>query len=294
MEPAIRQKVSELLSVSVEERQNCARSLNRLAVQRYLYRCAERIENWRLASVVAAVSLLILDFAVSAMLFSQIATIIVVLSWSTEQACLVGWSTRMKDEAATIQEDFDCFVLKIPWAKHLGVDRPTEDRIAELSIRAARIPAVNEGLADWYGRDSVPSESTQAAWHCQRTNCRWDERLRKEWIRALSASVAFALTCIVAVAAFTGVSVMESVLLAAAALRVLTWLAVEFREQSTARERMGGLHRYLSGQAWNGQVTMCEIRLVQDAIFRHRRSCPIVPDWFYRLRSKTHKRLERH
>lgn len=152
MEPTIRQKVPELLSVSVEERQNCARSLNRLAAQRYVYRCATRIENWRLASVVAAVSLLMLDFAVSATWFSQLATIVIVLSWSTEQALLVGLSTRMKDEAATIQEDFDCFVLKIPWAVHLGVDRPTEDRIAELSGRAANVPAVNEGLVDWYGR----------------------------------------------------------------------------------------------------------------------------------------------
>lgn len=106
--------------------------------------------------------------------------------------------------------------------------------------------------------------------------------------------MALALTGIVAVAAFAGVSVMEFVLLTAAALRVLTWLAVEFREHSAAKKRMGGLHRYLSRQDCNGQVSMCEIRLLQDAIFRHRRSCPVVPDLFYRLRSKTHERLERH
>ena len=280
--------------MSIEERQNCGRSLNRLAAQGYLYRCAESIENWRLVSVAAAVSLLMLDFAVGAAWFSQIATVIVVLSWSTEQALLVGRSTRMKEEAATIQEDFDCFVLQIPWPAHLGIDRPTQDRIRELSALAAGITAVNEGLTDWYGRDGIPSEPTQATLHCQRTNCRWDERLRKEWIRTLSTSLVLALTCIVAVAAFTGVSVMEFVLLVAAALRVLTWLVVEFREQSTATKCMVRLHRHLSGQAWNGQISMCEVRLVQDAIFAHRRSCPIVPDWFYRLRSKAHERLERH
>ena len=291
---AIRRKVPELLPVTVEERQNCVRSLSRLAAQRYLYRCAESIENWRLASVATAVSLVMLDFAVDTVWFSQLATIIVVLSWSMEQAFLVGWSTRMKEEAATIQEDFDCFVLKMPWAAHLGIERPTEDRIRELSARAARIPAVNGGLTDWYGRDGIPSEPTQATLYCQRTNCRWDKRLRKEWIRTLSTSLALALTCIVAVAAFTGVAVMEFVLLVAAALRVLTWLLVELREQSTATKRMGRLHLHLYGQACNGQVSMCEARLVQAAIFGHRRSCPIVPDWFYQLRSKTHERLERH
>ena len=241
-----------------------------------------------------AVSLLMLDFAVGAPWFSQLATMIVVLSWFAEQTLLVGWSARVKEEAGTIQEDFDCFVLKLPWAAHRGIDRPTEDRIRELSARAEGIAAVNEGLTDWYGRDGIPSEPTQAALHCQRTNCRWDERLRKALVWSLNTSLALALTCIVVLAAFTGVSVMEVVLLVAAALRVLTWLSAEFREQSTARKRMRRLHHYLSTETRNRQMSMCDVRLVQDAIFEHRRSCPSVPDWFYRLRSTTHERLERH
>lgn len=293
MGPAIRRQVSELLPVSIQERQNYRRSLNRLTAQRYLYRSSKIIENWRLASVAIAVSLLMLDFVVGALWFSQLATIIVVLSWFTEQALLVGWSTRMKEESATIQDDFDCFVLNIPWSEHRGLDRPTEHRIRELTVKAAGVATVEEGLTDWYGRDEIPSEPSEARIHCQGVNCRWDERLRKEWILSVTTFLAFVLACIVVVASFTGVSAMELVLLVAAALRVLAWLTVEFREQLAAKKRMSRLHRYLSGEGQDAQMSMCDVRLVQDAIFAHRRSCPTVPDWFYRLRRATHERLER-
>lgn len=293
MGSAILRQVPELLPLSIQERQNCRRSLNRLAAQRCLYRRSKGVENWRLVSVALAMSLLMLDFAFGANWFSHLATVIVVLSWSTEQALLVRLSTRMKEEASTIQEDFDCFVLKIPWAAHRSLDRPTEDRIRELSSRAARIATVKGNLMDWYGRDGIPAEPIEARVHCQRANCRWDERLRKEWIRSVSTLLALVLACIVVVAAFTGVSIMESVLLVAATLRVLTWLVVEFREQSAAKKRICRLHRYLSGKGRDGQMSMCDVRLVQDTIFEHRRTCPTVPDWFYGFRRAAHERLER-
>ena len=292
VESAVRREVPELLPVSIIERQNCRRSLERLIAQRYLYRRAKCVENWRLASVAIAVSMLALDFAIGAPWFSQLATVIVVLSWFTEQGLLVGWSTRMKEEAATIQEDFDCFVLQIPWATHRGIERPTEDRIRELSAKATGIATVTAGLTDWYGRDRIPVEPIQASVHCQRTNCRWDERLRKEWTQSVSTVLILALASMLVLAAFTGVSVMELVLLATAALRALAWLTVEFREQSTAKKRTRRLHRYLSGEGRDGQMSMCDVRLAQDAIFEHRRSCPTVPDWFYRLRRGAHEELE--
>ena len=238
------------------------------------------------------VSIMALDLAIEAPWFSQLTTLIVVLSWAADQALLVGWSSRIKEEAATIQEDFDCFVLQIPWATHRGIERPTEDGIRELAAKAARISTVTEGLTDWYGLDGIPVEPMQGRMHCQRTNCRWDERLRKEWILSMSTALTLALVSSVVLAAFMGVLVMKMVLLAAASLRALTWLAVESREQSAAKKRANRIHRYLSSEGQDGPISMCDVRLAQDAIFEHRRSCPTVPDWFYRLRKRAHEELE--
>ena len=275
------------------ERQNCRRSLDRLIAQRYLYRRAKCVEGLRLASVGIAVSILALDLFIGAPSFSQWAMLIVVLLWCAEQALLVGWSTRLKEEAATIQEDFDCFVLQIPWATHRGIEVPMEGRIRELSVRAASIAAVTEGLTDWYGRDGIPADPIQARVHCQTTNCRWDERLRREWTRSMSIGLILALVLILVSAAITGLSVMDLVLSVSVALRALTWLVVEFRQQSAAKKRTLRLQRYLSAAGQVGPVSMCDVRLAQDAIFEHRRSCPTVPDWFYRLRKGAHQTLER-
>ena len=277
--------------MNVAERQNSRRSLDRLIAQRLLYSRVKRIENWRLVSVAMAVSLLILDFAVGAPWFSQVATVVVVLSWSIEQGILVGWSARIREESAAIQEDFDCFVLEIPWPEHRGIQRPTDDRIGELTMKLAGMPGVTEGLGDWYGRDEIPGQSIPATVYCQRASCRWDARLRKKWMLSVRASLALLLGSVVVAAAFAGASVMELVLVAAASLRVLAWLAAEFREQSAAKKRMERLHAYLSHDGPNERMSTCDVRLVQDAIFEHRRSCPTIPDWFYRLRRATHQEL---
>lgn len=77
----------------------------------------------------------------------------------------------MKDEAAAIQEDFDCLVPDLPWPEHSGVERPTNDRVKEL-VRKPGGRKTQRGLTDWYGEDDIPVEATAARLHCQTANCR--------------------------------------------------------------------------------------------------------------------------
>ncbi len=75
--------------MDIRERQNRPWSLERLVAQRWLYSRAKRVENWRLVSVLAVVGLLLLDLAVDAELYSQLATMVVVVLWFLDQAVLV-------------------------------------------------------------------------------------------------------------------------------------------------------------------------------------------------------------
>ena len=53
---------------------------------------------------------------------------------------------------------------------------------------------------------------------------------------------------------------------------------------------MADLHGYLSrARAEDGPMSECDARVVQAAIFEHRRVCPTVPDWYYRFRRKTYE-----
>ena len=68
---------------AIRERQNCKRSLERLAAQCLLYRRVKTVENWRLVFVFLVAVMLLTGLAVEAEPFSQGATVAVVLFWFT-------------------------------------------------------------------------------------------------------------------------------------------------------------------------------------------------------------------
>ena len=278
--------------MSVRERQNSQRSLDRLVAQRFLYRQVKSVENWRLALLVFVVALLLWGLVAGGEPFVRVATTVVVFLWFLDQVILVRCTGQMKEEAAAIQEDFDCFVLDIPWPAHRGVERPTDDRVRELARKAKPVATVGEGLADWYGGEDIPTDALAARLHCQRANCRWDGRLRREWICFISSAVLVLGAVCIAMAALFGISVLEVVLAVAAGLRLLAWLFTEYRDQRVAKKRMEKLHTYLSrGDTRVGPMTLCDVRLVQAMIFEHRRTCPTMPDWFYRFRRDAYEAM---
>lgn len=252
----------------IRERQNSEWSLDRLATQRLLYRHVKTMENWRLALILLVAVLLLLGLSVGTGAFSQAATMAVVLFWFVDQAVLVPRIGRKKEEAAAVQEDFDCFVLDIPWPEHLGVARPTNDRVQELTRAANNAGLARKDLADWYRPEDAPEERVPARLHCQRVNCRWDSRLRGEWIWSVRLAVTVLAVGGVAVGAMLAISLLEVVLGVAAGIRLLAWLFVEQRAHSLARKRTQHLHEYLSRiEEKSSQMTLCDARLVQTAIF---------------------------
>ena len=274
----------------IRERQNSEWSLGRLAAQRLLYRQVKSVENWRLALILLVGVLLLTGLAVDVGPFSQGATMAVVLLWFIDQVALLPWAGRKKEEAAAIQEDFDCYVLDIAWPEHLGAARPTDDRVRVLASRARKAGIAWEDLADWYCPQAIPEESAAARLHCQRVNCHWDSRLRGEWIYWVRLTVSALVVAGVAMGLVVGVTLLEVVLGVAAGIRLLAWLFLEQRAQLAARKRMTDLHGYLSRAGPEGLMSKCDARVVQAAIFEHRRVCPTVPDWYYRLRREAYER----
>ena len=280
--------------MNVRERQNSQRSLDRLVAQRFLYREVKSIENWRLALLVFVAALLLWGLVAEGGALIQVATTLVVFLWFLDQVVLVRCAGRMKEEAAAIQEDFDCFVLDMPWPEHRGVERPTDDRVRELARKGRNSATVGDHLADWYGGDDIPADASAARLHCQRANCRWDGRLRGEWMCLMGLATLLWGGVSLAMAALFGISVLQVVLAVAAGLRLVAWLFIEYRDQEVAKKRMERLHGYLSrADPHAGAMTLCDVRLVQATIFEHRRTCPTVPDWFYRFRRDTHEAMAR-
>ena len=274
----------------IRERQNSEWSLDRLAAQRLLYGQAKSVEGLRLALILLVAMLLLVGLAVRAEPFSEGATMAVVLLWFIDQVAMVPWVGYKRAEAAAIQEDFDCCVLDIAWPDHLGVTRPTEDRVRVLANKAQEAGVARKDLADWYRPEDVPLDPVEARLHCQRVNCHWDSRLRGEWICFVWFTVSALVVAGLVVGVAMEITLLEVVLGVAAGIRLLAWLLLEQRGHSAARKRMAYLHGYLSrAEADGGSTTVIDARLVQVAIFEHRRTCPSVPDWYYWVRRKAYE-----
>jgi len=274
--------------LDIAEQQNSTPALQRLAAQRWLYRKAKTAQAGRLASAVAAVVLLLPVSFIESALYSQVATMAVVLLWFVDQALLVPWADRKKQEAAAIREDFDCIVLDLPWPEYASVDRPTDDRVKELAIAASWSEA--RGLAGWYSVADIPADPVAARLHCQRANCRWDARVRRDWVLFVKCVAGVVAAVGLVAASLAGVTLLALVLAVAAGLRLLAWLLTEVGAQSAARQRMETLHGLLSRLGEQAsELKSRDVRRVQARIFEHRRLSPTVPEWFFERRKRAYE-----
>ena len=267
--------------MSIQERQNTAESISKLASQRFLYSCAKRTRVFEMCLIVLIVFLGLVSSAVEISDLSQWVPLVVLLAWIVDQFLLKRKENSFKTEAAIVQEDFDCFVLDLVWPEYKGIERPTPDRLRQLDRLAAKRSVGSASLLNWYGPSGMPCDPFHAKIHCQKINCWWDANLRRRWRNLLywasgSFVVAAVILCIV-----NGITVTKLVALVASSIGVLRWGVAEIIDQMEAGQQANKLHKFLTGLSRQEQISPSEVRSVQDEIFELRRKGPLVPDWFY-------------
>ena len=267
--------------MSIQERQNQPESLAKLAAQRLLYSRAKRMRNIGIVLVLVAVILGLVASVVENQGFSYFVLLAVLITWFLDQQVLKRKESVLKKEAATIQEDFDCFVLDLPWPAQKGIQHPTPDRVQQLTSEAKSKPKVSEGLRDWYPPDSIPDDPIISKIHCQRINCWWDVNLRSRWSNLLQVIFWIFAGLVICLSVLTGITVAKFIAIIASNIRVLAWGLGEIKNQDEEIERIDRIHRYLSRFSDENSPSPSDIRSIQDEIFEHRRSNPPVPDWFY-------------
>ena len=277
--------------MTIQAKQNHPRSLARLAAQRFLYQCAKDVRIVSLGFVVLISILGLIASVVDSKDFSQFIPLIVLITWFVDQQILRRKESAFKTEAATIQEDFDCYVLDLTWPEYKGINRPTDDRVKHLSRIGERRSRATEGLEDWYTPDAIPDDPVLAAIYCQRMNCWWDVSLRRQWIRVLKILFWILLLLVLGLSILTGITVAKLAAIIASNIRILAWGLDEIYSQSDAIQRISAIHRTLSDSSDYKMISRVNIRHLQDELFEYRRSNPPVPDWFY-WQKRTNQELE--
>jgi hypothetical protein len=197
-----------------------------------------------------------------------------------------------RDDAARIQELFDCELLQLEWNDIL-VDRPDSLLIQGAVDRFNKKPNHREAeakLRDWYSRDFAPDTSlVQARLSCQKSNLYWDKDIRNEWKTVLIISLALVVVLTLILSEFLHWTIIDY--FKGPFLLIVPLVVIVFKEildQGLAYKRIDELERkadYLLQEIKHTDIDEADIieksRQLQDEIYNHRKMDSTIPNFIY-------------
>ena len=214
-----------------------------------------------------------------------------------DAAVLDSIQKSIRQEAAKIQELFDCDVLHLEWPTWKIVNPPDAELIHEVISKYKHNDFSYDALLDWYPKAVGELPLHIARIVCQRSNLRFDMSLRRRystWI--IIAFFIFGVS--VSLIGVIGGMTMEKFLLTVMApiLPALLWGIREYKRQMAAVETLNHLKNYTESLWTNvtrsslpAEQAETKSRHLQDGIFEHRRNSPLIFDWVYELLRSAHE-----
>ena len=275
----------------IDRKQVEQRMLNLLRARTLIYR---RAKNVQAVGLLISLGFPLGGLVVSAMLLpSKPFIALAALLFSFVEVLFIDrWQRAQLKKAAKLQEEFDCTVLQMDWNTFLVGGRvDPEDVFADAWKKLS--DQDERRLINWYPLAIKECPLYLARLVCQRTNLWYDSDLRKRFRYVLLGG---SLTLITA-AGFLSVAIdptMTTFVLSTLApmTPVIIWALRESNRQAATCELLDRLKDEVK-KLWDrslGGATEEEIsmrsRELQDAIFNHRASSPLIFDWIYNLMRK--------
>lgn len=199
------------------------------------------------------------------------------------------WQKSQIKLSAQLQEEFDCLVLSIRWnefttGKHVG-----GEELAALGRRPLKA-SIEDTFPNWYPSSVATLPMRLARLACQRTNLWYDAKLRHHYARwVLGFELLFVVSLLVAGLAQD--AKFSDVVLATGVpfVPLIVWLERERRRHQDAEANLTRLLGDIGGaidgfiRAPEDHVADARSRQLQDAIFAHRSTSPLVSNLLYRL-----------
>lgn len=272
---------------NIPEQQNSKLQIERLAAQRFVYSIAKRVQVLQLILAIPftiVLSILGLFFPLIIPWQAIYGVSIVLL-----ESILETYQKKLREQAAKIQESFDCDVLDLQWNGLEVGAKPDAELIIENYRSFLQSGGNIEKLVNWYPSIVGNLPIHLARLICQRTNLRWDYQLRK-WFgkRALILSVAV-IALLFVISLWNKLS-LETFILSALtpALPVFSWGFREYQKQNEVAEEQERLKSQVE-EYWTDllksriSVHQAEIksRALQNEIYDLRRDSPLIFDTVY-------------
>lgn len=278
----------------IAEKQNQDKFLQYLAAQRQLYSESKR---WNGILLILPIIFAVLgSFTFLAIKWTFIPPLITWFAWLYAIGELFFFSyltSSKREEAAKIQEIFDCELLELPWNDALG-DKPKPQNIfkAYQKFRNQRTSDNFEKLKNWYTTPPLDGNMpiSQARVACQKQNIWWDSEQRRAYARGtITFAVVFFLALITVgiIANWSFRQFLQGPL--ALSVTVLIIGLKHGLDHYKASKHLDGLFNSVNA-LWKlasdktDETTITQkSRDLQTEIFRHRKENPSVFDWFYNI-----------
>lgn len=215
----------------------------------------------------------------------------------------VGIVSRLQREnckrAAKVQEQFDTEVLKLDWNRLVAGGKVDAEDIRSITYGPLQ-DAERKRLLDWYEPAIARLPLPVGRVICQRTNITYDIRVRNVYAGILMALAIFLCVILTFLGIHQGQTVNDLILWCLPALPFVTFVLREYRKQKDTIDTLSTLkgeveklwEKALAGTPFD-ELTRGS-RALQDAIYRHRASNPLVFDWLYDWLRKRNEDLTHH
>jgi hypothetical protein len=194
---------------------------------------------------------------------------------------------------AKVQEQFDTEVLKLDWNKLVAGSRVDPEELRAIAS-GQMSDKEKKGLKDWYEGAISRLPLPVGRLLCQRTNVVYDLRVRRMYSGALFFIAGLLGAALLAVGLYHGLKVDQLIIsVGLPVLPLVSFVLREYRKQEDTIESLTTLKGEIE-KVWDKALAgasaddlTLSARALQDAIYRHRASNPLVFDWLYnRLRKK--------
>ncbi|MFM0557746.1 S-4TM family putative pore-forming effector [Paraburkholderia sediminicola] len=271
---------------SIATRQNEPHVLELQWARRVLYGSVKRFQGLLVALTILmpVLSAIIAEYWPARKAWVALAALVI---GCLDAAFLDRWIKKRMKEGARLQEEFDCYAFNLPWNRFLAGAKVDHEDVARLT-KTRVSDEVEASFLDWYAPSvaEIPLHAGRVA--CQRSNLWFDLRLRSSYITFICFSLGILVVAALALAIWQDRQFASVILTGAVPLTpFVLWALRERNRQSDAValvERLKAQAEKLWDEIIGGasEESLAELsRELQDAIFSHRASSPLIFDWFY-------------
>lgn len=210
----------------------------------------------------------------------------------TLNVVLNGYISSERKKAATIQEMYDCNVLRVKWNDlKVGKEIPRDTVFRAASYYLNRPEKAKKRFGDegWYINKKYAAPQHVMALLCHGKNFGWDTSLRQKLNAIYICGMSISFISLILYAVYMDAKLNDLLFYVVFTLPLLRYFLIQFLDNRKSRDRSQKLKEYIDREISDIKISGIidddalnyKLRTIQDEIFVHRSSSPSVPNYIH-------------